>query len=150
MCPRSPSQRVEELGFSPAALDPVPTAPSTGPGWLGSLPAGLCPQTSSLNPRLPTGTGSPDHEHEGLHGSQRGMCPSWHHRPYTLWSQAGALAGKGRVGAARKKPPDSQSYRWKKRRDGEPHWPPWGVLVPRRNGLNGSMPENRDGDRGLL
>lgn len=105
MCPRSPSQRVEELGFNPAALDPVPTAPSTGPGWLGSLPAGLCPQTSSLNPRLPTGTGSPDHEHEGLHGSQRSVCPSWHHRPYTLWSQAGGTGWEGESGSSKEEAP---------------------------------------------
>lgn len=53
MCPRSPSQRVEELGFNPAALDPVPTAPSAGPGWLGQPTCRTLPSDLLAEPPPP-------------------------------------------------------------------------------------------------
>lgn len=56
-----------------------------------------------------------------------------HRRPYTLWSQAGALAGKGRLGAATKKPPHSLTPSLAELQVGKEKG--WGATLPLMEGV---------------
>lgn len=125
----------------------MPTAPIRQARLVGTAYLqDSAPQTASLHPRLPkerallvmnmrVSTGASDAG--ALLNITVPTCPG---------AKLGALAGRGDWEQQPRTPLHSKSYRWKKRRDVEPHCPSWRVLVPRRNGLNGPMPGNRDGD----
>lgn len=141
-------ERSRNLNQPPRTLCPLP--PSAGPGWPGQPTCRTLPSDHLAEPPPPQGMGSPDREHERLPWSYDACARPEHRRPYTLWSHAGGTGWEGEMGAATKKRPHSLTLRATGGKGEGMGSPSWRLLVPRRNGLNGPMPETMTGTSSRL
>lgn len=139
-------ERSRNLNQPPWTLCPL--RPSAGPGWPGQRPAGLCPQTSSLNPHLPKEWALLIMNMRVSPGATAPVPVLNTAVPARSGAKLGTPTGKGRWEQPRRSPltPSLAELQvGKEKRDGEPRCPSWRVWVPRRNGLNGPMPETMTG-----